>query len=476
MTTPETRASMLPRVVSLYSSVSSSTAEDENFSLESLQQRMNNFRKRHSASCRLALVVAGGGGSFLSTLAATPGASSILLEGTLTYDRESYRQYVQRNLDSETFRYCSAESASFSSLAALKQALKLSAAGDPQYGHFPLQNMTHAIGVGCASALRSDTSKRNSRAFVAVSFSDARQVAMKIDLVGGDSDSTKRSRFEEDVFVSHCILTCLEHALESASAPSTLLELTTGCGDQLCITLPIPARYNPDEVVRQAADKILCGEEEAVSLIPTAEGFKCLTQAFLPPKSLVFPGSFNPPHEGHVKLVQAALTESSCQVAWFELSITNADKPSLASDEIVRRIQHFLTLADMPERWGILLTNAPLFKQKVDILQPQQVVRSFDQKIPLHMVIGTDTLVRLLNPKYYNDCEEQMIAALDDMACHFVVGGRVQQKLGDPDFVSGEDDVRQLPERLRAKFTLLKDFRVDISSTDIRDQMKKARN
>lgn len=45
-------------------------------------------------------------------------------------------------------------------------------------------------------------------------------------------------------------------------------------------------------------------------------------------------------------------------------------------------------------------------------------------------VIGTDTMVRILNPKYYGDSQEAMLEAVRDMkrlGVHFVVGGRLKQ-------------------------------------------------
>ena len=44
--------------------------------------------------------------------------------------------------------------------------------------------------------------------------------------------------------------------------------------------------------------------------------------------------------------------------------------------------------------------------------------------------IGTDTMVRILNPKYYDEDREQMLEAVREMGregVHFVVGGRLEQ-------------------------------------------------
>lgn len=440
----------------------------EMYSLEQLHTRMERFVNEHADDCQLALAVAGGGGHFLSTLSSTPGASQLLLEGTIVYDRESYRQYVQRDLD-DSFRFCSKESAAYASSAALNKALHLTASADTKYGHVPLVNMTKSIGLACASALRSPhSSSKTSRAFVAVDRQDGRRFELAATL----SSDSSRTRLDEDIFVGHCVLTCLEQALEDEPTEARLLEETTVFGDNIRIQIP---RYQPmdtERILEQAADRILSGKDDTVAILPAKHGFTALSCVVLPPKSLVIPGSFNPPHKGHIQLAKAAMQASSCDVAWFELSITNADKPSLETDELIRRLVIFLELDAMPKHWGILLSNAPLFKQKVELLHPRQVSRSFaSAPSPLHFVIGTDTLVRLIDPKYYGNSFDSMLEALRTMPCRFVVGGRLEQKTSTPVFVTGEEQVAGLPADLQDKFILLKDFRVDISSTELRQQM-----
>jgi len=470
-------------------------ADENDFSLRNLHARMSRFLETYSSQARVAVAVAGGGGHFLSTLASTPGASKVLLEGTLTYDRESYRQYVRRDLDPDTFRYASAESARYAGEAALNNALRLTAAADTQFGHVPLENMTLAMGVACASALQTKDDKKlsaknggvgntngrkGSVAFVSATRQDG-AVELRADL----SPEADRSRPDEDVFVAHCILTCLEYALRYTKLEEeTVVHKKTAHGDEIRIVLPPAAgARHTEEMLRAAADRILSGRDDSVALLPCLRrrGYQALPVTTLPPRSVIIPGSFNPPHVGHLELANAALKASDCQVAWFELSVTNADKPSLHVDEIVRRVLGFMDLLDndaMPAHWGILLTNAPLFVQKVGLLHPLQVSRSFSstEPEPLHFVIGTDTLVRIMDPKYYDNSEDKMLQALYDMKCNFVVGGRLEQNKAtsggesEPEFVTGREEVKKLPDDLQHKFTLLEDFRVDISSTELRRQ------
>lgn len=59
-------------------------------------------------------------------------------------------------------------------------------------------------------------------------------------------------------------------------------------------------------------------------------------------------------------------------------------------------------------------------------------------------VIGTDTMVRILNPKYYGNSEEDMFEAVRAMGhagVHFVVGGRIDQQNRENGYVCLCDDV-----------------------------------
>lgn len=70
-----------------------------------------------------------------------------------------------------------------------------------------------------------------------------------------------------------------------------------------------------------------------------------------------------------------------------------------------------------------------------------------------------------------------MSKALGNVKCHFV--GQLEQKTtknGKPEFIAGQEEVNALPESSQHQFALLKDFRVDIGSTELQlrlEQQKK---
>jgi nicotinic acid mononucleotide adenylyltransferase len=310
----------------------------------------------------------------------------------------------------------------------------------------------------------------------------------------------QRSRREEDVFVSHILLTCLEEALKpdeyentGNSSASNMNELassehpttvsTTTATTKFGDVLQLSRSARPTTIQQRlfdAANRILIDNEPCVMLF--GKDFIPSALPVLPPNSVIVPGSFHPLHHGHVALAKAALEAAKGSVIFFELSLVNADKPSLQANQVVQRLQTFLTLQkellELDQRWGILLTNAPLFVDKVQLLEPFQALGVDSENDRLNFVIGTDTLVRLVDPKYYGGSSEAMLETISSMPCQFVVGGRLEQKKGTDKhepavFVTGQQTVDALPQVLQEKFIVLPDFRVDISSTELREKMSK---
>jgi nicotinic acid mononucleotide adenylyltransferase len=566
----------------------------------------------------ICVVIAGGGGHFVSTLAATSGASSILLEGTIPYSRPAFIEYVQQHMDTtktngisssstnttrhineETFKYCSEDASQRLAYAAYQRALHLtttkatttsntvkstsidnnnnnnsskinSAPDTKSMATTSRTNWTNVLrGVGTSvmgvastsvlqstlvtttasdgSHIRTQTRRSvelyGSRAYCAIYTNSGLQVQLHVQfakelvppfknynednidsrVVPVPAPNRCRTRLEEDVLVSHYLLSCMElyraknrgdvinilnivpevddapHVLQHNKLQHEIvIRGKTKQGDQLSVKLPSSlfdrnTKPVPDDVaginvnksiptvddpLRRAAERILSGQDEVVMiLLPSISNstVEVMDVTMLPPQSLVVPGSFNPIHVGHIALAVAAAKAMNkpCNAIWFELSVTNVDKPALAIDTIIERINYFFPLRhEIPDDicWGILLTNAPLFKQKVDLLSPLQLNAKESR---LHFSIGTDTLVRLIDPKYYDNSESKMLQALDDMSCHFVVGGRLDQKrLSDCIFIAGDEVIESLPQTIHCKFTILPDFRIDLSSTEIRQQME----
>ena len=447
----------------------------------------------------LVVAVAGGGSSAVSSIASTPGASSILLESVVTYDRRSYAEFVSSNLEGKShrswleklddstcndgdssFSFCSSQSALLLSRSALSRSLQLTSS---------FQSTANCIGIGCTSSLVGKVSAeghdgkrigRKSRAHIAVSDVLHGTTVFDIELDGSnlaiDGEEvlgSRRDRVEEDAIVSNLVLLALIRTRENLHNSFEIMEQALDRRDDR-----IEGRTLDDFSPKTPADgamEISGGIADAVAILPTSGGMLSLfadDNIRFPRDVIIVPGSFNPPHQGHVGLANAAVkaikkrnrerllefpdsfssttimnsiwsklsTENdSVPSVFFEMSVTNADKPPLDSVEVQRRVDSFRDLpnANMPDDWAILLTNAPLFSQKTAILN--DLIKSYGETIggqsPTKMtfVLGADTMVRILDPKYYDNDRDNMIAALEDMrqkGVHFVVGGRLEQGTG----------------------------------------------
>jgi hypothetical protein len=164
----------------------------------------------------------------------------------------------------------------------------------------------------------------------------------------------------------------------------------------------------------------------------------------------LLPGSFNPLHHGHDELARVAADVTGREVL-FELSVVNVDKPPLTHAEAEQRAAQFAG------RGRVLLTRAPRFVEKA---------RLFPGSI---FVIGWDTAVRLVQPRYYGDSEASMHAALEEMrelGTRFLVAGRA----ADGSFHTLDD--APPPARYASMFESVPEslFRADVSSTDLRSQ------
>ena len=134
----------------------------------------------------------------------------------------------------------------------------------------------------------------------------------------------------------------------------------------------------------------------------------------------------------------------------LELSVLNVDKPPLRENAEVPP-----SCSPVPgQSTACCLTRAETFRKKADVL-PGCVY-----------VLGWDTAVRLLEPRYYGG-QGAMLRALAEMGssgCRFLVAGRTEggvfRTLADVPVPPGFEDLFQaLPESA---------FRSDLSSTDLR--------
>jgi len=191
-------------------------------------------------------------------------------------------------------------------------------------------------------------------------------------------------------------------------------------------------------------DQLLAGEHDRVTVQPDGQMMLSAPQPFV-----LFPGSFNPMHDGHVLLARVA-EELRQQPLAFEISVANVDKPTLAGETVRHRLAQFAWKSPVE------LTRAPTFLDKSRLFPSTT------------FVIGADTAERLVAPKYYGDDELRMHVALEEIAntgSSFLVAVRIDA-VGR---VRALNDI-PVPRRYADLFTEIPEhrFRVDTSSSEIR--------
>ena len=161
----------------------------------------------------------------------------------------------------------------------------------------------------------------------------------------------------------------------------------------------------------------------------------------------LLPGTFNPTHQGHLTMLEVAADLLGTRVC-PEISIRNVEKPPL-------------DYLDMWDRQAALTGHEVIFSRTA----------TFEEKARLFpgttFVVGLDTIVRVADPKYYDNdirLRDQAIGNLVTSGNSFLVFGRLQHGRFET------LDQIQLPRALKAICTQVPEsrFRVDISSTELR--------
>ena len=366
-------------------------------------------QQMHNAPAMTALVTAGAGTQAVAWLLSVAGASRTLLEAHVPYSKTAFDQYIGRAPD----KYVSAEATRFLAGNALRRARTLRPT--PQ---------TAVIGLACSATIITDRPKKGAhRAFVAA-WSETAVITHELVLAKGE-----RNRDGEEEVVSLLILNTLAEAMGLAER------------------LPLPL-LGQEKVAREVVDlrsavgRVLSQQTAWVGVY--ADGR--VREDGLQPQ-LLLPGSFNPLHAGHEGLAQAAAELLGRPVA-LELSLANVDKPPLTAETALAR------LGQMAGRWPTYLTLAPTFVEKARLFGG------------VAFVVGYDTAVRLLSPRYAG--AGGVTAVLDELrhlGARFVVAGRTNEQ-----GVFHDAADLTIPLGYDSLFIPLpaKQFRLDISSTALR--------
>ena len=356
----------------------------------------------------LSLAAAGGGSALLNWLFDHPGASRVMLEAQIPYAEPALEEYLQcpgpHRVTQETARNMA--------FTAYKRALR--------HGDRPILH----CGVGLTAALATGRERRGAdRVHLALRTGQC-CVLNVLSLDKGAAD-----RMEQEQVVSRWALCHIASVFDVRFDPS------------------LPSWAKEQTEVVDLDDPLGLLLSEAVELVEIT-GAGTVSVDVDRSGRLLYPGSFNPLHEGHCQLAAAASALSSRPVT-LEISVQNVDKPRLGRKELEARLE------GIQSRFPVCLTREPTFFGKAAHFEAP------------HFAIGCDTAMRLVDEKYYDgglEGMEQSLKALCDRGVHFWVAGRS---------IEGAyrtlDDV-VVPSSVRSLFSSIPEraFRMDISSTEIR--------
>jgi nicotinic acid mononucleotide adenylyltransferase/nicotinamide mononucleotide (NMN) deamidase PncC len=357
------------------------------------------IQKIHESKYRITFVSSGGGTNAISSLLKVPGASNTVLESYIPYSKKSMDLFLNRKPD----HYCSLNTSLSMAANAYKKCMQI----DPEY------KKKYLIGISVTASLATTYTKIGNHKFYISVQTESFTKSIECLLIKGS-----RSREEEEQLITEYVL--------SLVAECCGIEKNMPHHDEIPVIYTIKAE--------KSWKKLLNNDVNFISSDRSTP-------------ELIFPGSFNPLHDGHLRMRELAEKKTGMR-ATFEICARNADKPPLTFHEIKRTLDQFTD----NDSW--VMTSAGRFSEKAEMF-PNSV-----------FIIGADTLMRVFDEKFYSNKKDMLdhIDRFNDHNINFLVFGRKVNKK----FISLRDIV--IPENIKSRCTGFEEgsFRDDISSTELR--------
>ena len=448
------------------------------------EQRISLVRQLHDSNTKVVLATTGGGSLAISDLLTEPGATKTLLESHVPYSPESLTLFLGR----KPVQACSAPTARGLAMSCFKRGQEIAEELDriitvptlndatvriressyrrrltglsDEIDFFAFARQENPVsyrqkewckpllGIGCTASLASDRPKKGEHRFhIAVQSYNATSVVSLVLKKGA------RTRLEEERLVADCILKSLAEA--AGISPNLSIPLV---GDE-CLTFE---RTDADDL----RIELLFGDAAAMLLIDGKPVFTKKMADFGEPvisetrlvspeaeyMQNIFPGSFAPIHQGHLRMIELAQQRLSGKIA-LEISVYNVDKAPLDYMEIEHRLRQ---IDERLPGQAIWLTRTIRFIDKSRLFRGAT------------FLAGADTIKRIGSQRYYANNHGlllEVLRVITHCGCRFLVFARPDgpaveklQTLTIPDMLRTLCD--EVPEE---------EFCEDISSSALRE-------
>jgi hypothetical protein len=334
--------------------------------------------------------ISGGGGSSLGYLVGQPGASNTIIEFNFPYSMDATLEYLKED---KIDKFASMETAHKLALTSYNRSNKfLEKKVKNDFDEYKI--LANAAGIGVTCALASKAWKRGDHRVYAVLITNYTEVTYELQLFKGTEDSPFRTRKQEDD-ICGILIVCIVAYQRNIMTFDEIIKFMISHGlsenDKLIINCKEKNIFQ--ELLDEKITNLMCIPDEKgnFKLIPNIK-------LNLDRKVLMLPGSFNPLHDGHQSAITSTIEVIDPvlnPIGIYELSVFNVDKPKLDLAEIMKRLDNF-TRQKIP----IVLTNAPRFIDKSKMFPN------------VSFIIGIDTAIRLLDPKYTDNNIDIMIEIL----------------------------------------------------------------
>lgn len=352
---------------------------------------------------------AGGGAQALCWLHAINGSTRTMVEAIDLYSKESMEEFIHETPDKAV---CEATAIKMATLAAVR-------------GQWMGQGVD-CVGLAVTAAVATERKRKSEdQAFIAVCSGKESDCFVTHIWFKRDSGMTRR---QQETIISSFVIDALVR--------------TTGRN----LDLPVLTDNYQVQTLYQAIPdsfwQVIHGQQRAYTFMPDGQEIVGVPKD----AEIIIPGSFNPLHQGHIEIAEAAVRLTGKKSVYFEMTVFNTDKGTMTHSQAAERISQF--------RWKypVVLTNLRLLVDKAEAF------RMCD------FAIGADTAERILDVKYYGGTE----GGLHDMLCglkHFGARLLIMGRQYNGAFKSVKD--LKIPRGFEDLFIELPG-RLDLSSTELR--------